>query len=82
MSIAIFVLYYVMQEGAEVLGGAGTIPPILAAWAPNLILGALGIYFFAKAARDRPVAVMERMREGFDALVEKLNPQAGRAEGP
>jgi len=82
VSIMIFVLYYVMQEGAEVLGGAGTIPPILAAWAPNLILGALGIYFFAKAARDRPVAVMERMREGFDALVEKLNPQAGRAEGP
>ncbi|MFC1889105.1 LPS export ABC transporter permease LptF [Thermodesulfobacteriota bacterium] len=82
VSIMIFVLYYVMQEGAEVLGDAGRIPPILAAWAPNLILGAVGAYFFARAARDRPVSVVERMRDGFDTLMEKLKPQAGRIGGP
>jgi len=50
-SAAIVFLYYVLQSSSGALGEAGRINPILAAWLPNTVIGALGLvilYFKAK----------------------------------
>jgi len=49
-AIVVF-LYYVLQSSSGALGEAGRIDPVLAAWLPNVVIGALGIvilYFKAK----------------------------------
>jgi len=45
LSIMIGITYWVMLEFFEQVGGAGKLLPFLAAWAPNLIFGASGLYF-------------------------------------
>ncbi|MSO22903.1 MAG: LPS export ABC transporter permease LptF [Acidobacteria bacterium] len=45
LSIMIGITYWVMLEFFEQMGGAGMLLPFLAAWAPNLIFGASGVYF-------------------------------------
>jgi LPS export ABC transporter permease LptF/LPS export ABC transporter permease LptG len=45
LSIMIGISYWVMLEFFEQVGGAGKLLPFLAAWAPNLIFGASGVYF-------------------------------------
>jgi lipopolysaccharide export system permease protein len=49
-AIVVF-LYYVLQSSSGALGEAGRIDPVLAAWLPNMVIGALGLiilYFKAK----------------------------------
>jgi len=45
LSIMIGITYWVMLEFFDQVGGAGKLLPFLAAWAPNLIFGASGVYF-------------------------------------
>lgn len=45
LSIMIGIAYWVTLEFFEQVGGAGKLMPFLAAWAPNLIFGAGGVYF-------------------------------------
>jgi LPS export ABC transporter permease LptG len=45
LSIMIGITYWVMLEFFEQVGGAGKLLPFLAAWAPNLIFGASGVYY-------------------------------------
>jgi lipopolysaccharide export system permease protein len=50
-SAIIVFLYYVMISSAGAMGEAGRIDPVLAAWLPNMVIGALGLiilYFKAK----------------------------------
>jgi LPS export ABC transporter permease LptG/LPS export ABC transporter permease LptF len=44
LSIMIGIVYWVMLNFFEQIGGAGKLVPVLAAWAPNMIFGASGIY--------------------------------------
>lgn len=50
-SAAIVFLYYVLQSSSGALGEAGRLNPMVAAWLPNIVIGALGLvilYFKAK----------------------------------
>jgi LPS export ABC transporter permease LptG/LPS export ABC transporter permease LptF len=44
LSIMIGIVYWVVLNFFEQIGGAGKLVPFLAAWAPNMIFGASGIY--------------------------------------
>ncbi len=44
LSIMLGIAYWLIQGFFEQVGGAGKLMPFLAAWAPNLIFGASGIY--------------------------------------
>lgn len=46
ISIGIILIYYIFLIGGERFGDAGTIPPWLAAWAGNIVLGLMGIVLF------------------------------------
>jgi LPS export ABC transporter permease LptF/LPS export ABC transporter permease LptG len=47
-AIAIGIVYWAASALFEALGAVGQLPPLLAAWAPDLIFAFLGTYFFLK----------------------------------
>jgi LPS export ABC transporter permease LptF/LPS export ABC transporter permease LptG len=44
VSIVIAIVYWACLSIFEALGNNGLLPPLLAAWAPNLLFGAVGLY--------------------------------------
>lgn len=63
-----FLAYYLLLSAGMVLGEAGRIPPALGMWAPNLIMGGLGIFLLVRTAQDRPVTVFSRITEAVNRL--------------
>lgn len=57
LSLLVFLSYFALMTVAEVVGKKGGLPPILAVWSPNLLLGGLGIMLLVRAARERPAAI-------------------------
>jgi len=51
MSVAIIFLYYILWHALGYWGKAGVLSPLLAAWAPNLIMASLGLYLVWRAGR-------------------------------
>jgi len=56
-AVGLFVVavYYTFQLAGEALGETGKLPPVLAVWTPNILVGSLGVYLFLKAAREKPL---------------------------
>jgi lipopolysaccharide export system permease protein len=53
-----FLVYYLFLIGGEQLGDRGFVSPFWAMWAPNVVLGALGLFLTLYTAREwriRPV---------------------------
>lgn len=50
-----FMLYYLILSIGSVFGENGAYPPIIGMWAPNIIIGAIGLYIFIKAAKEEPM---------------------------
>ncbi|MBO2521848.1 MAG: LptF/LptG family permease [Clostridia bacterium] len=46
MSVIIIFIYYIMMTLGSALGQAGALPPVLAAWIQNIIMGGYGAYCF------------------------------------
>ncbi len=68
-SVGIFIFYYVLLGNGEEAAANGGLPPWLAMWAPNIVLGVLGVLLLWRRNRDRsPMlgAVVDRF--GSDAL--------------
>jgi lipopolysaccharide export system permease protein len=53
----VITIYYVLQLSGEALGETGNVAPALGAWAPNIILGVVGIYMLLMATRERPLRI-------------------------
>jgi lipopolysaccharide export system permease protein len=55
-AVGLFVvtIYYTLQLAGEALGETGKLPPVLAVWAPNILVGSLGAYLFLMAAKEKP----------------------------
>jgi lipopolysaccharide export system permease protein len=54
----IFLIYYVLFSLGKNLGVSGILSPPLAAWFPNIIFGALGVYLLVKTARESPLRIL------------------------
>jgi len=48
LGVAIAVAYWAIAALLEAMGGVGQLPPLLAAWSPDIIFFFLGLYFFFK----------------------------------
>ena len=48
LGVGIGITYWAVSALFEAMGGIGQLPPILAAWSPDLIFFFLGLYFFFK----------------------------------
>jgi lipopolysaccharide export system permease protein len=55
VALVVFVVYYVLMEGAENIANEGMIPPLLAAIVPNFLIGAAGIYILVRSARETQI---------------------------
>ncbi len=53
LSIGVILLYYIMLKNGEEAAALGRIPPWLAMWAPNLLLGIGGAVLAVRRNRDR-----------------------------
>jgi lipopolysaccharide export system permease protein len=59
--VGLFVVmtYYVMQLSGEALGETGRLSPIIGSWAPDIILGGIGILMLRMAADERSIVPFE-----------------------
>jgi|SRR5208282_5220049 len=48
LGIAISIVYWSAARLLEAMGGIGQLPPLLAAWSPDIVFFFLGFYFFFK----------------------------------
>ena len=48
LGVAIGIAYWSLAELLQALGGVGQLPPVLAAWSPDIIFAFLGLYFVFK----------------------------------
>jgi LPS export ABC transporter permease LptF/LPS export ABC transporter permease LptG len=53
--LPIVLFYYVFLSVGETLGDRGRIPPWLAMWGPNLVVGAVGCYLLWASVQERPL---------------------------
>jgi lipopolysaccharide export system permease protein len=53
VSLGIILCYYLLLTVGEALGKKGGLPPALALWLPNLILGSVGFLIFIKTAQEK-----------------------------
>jgi lipopolysaccharide export system permease protein len=67
----VFLLYYVLYCLGKDFGSSGIIPPPLAAWVPNIIFGAVGIYLLVKTARESPLQILSWVDKGMEFLRER-----------
>ena len=65
VALVIFALYYLIMKGGENLAAGGGLPPIVAALAPNIVIGALGAYILTAAAREKNFDIVSRVRRAL-----------------
>jgi lipopolysaccharide export system permease protein len=55
LGLCFFLVYYIFLSAGWVLGEAGICPPIIGMWAPNIVIGASGLYLLILSANERPL---------------------------
>lgn len=53
LALIFFLLYYLLLSAGVVFGEAGIYPPIVGMWAPNLVIGGVGIFLLIRSANER-----------------------------
>ncbi|MEW6298797.1 MAG: LPS export ABC transporter permease LptF [Thermodesulfobacteriota bacterium] len=53
MSLGLIFAYYLLLTTGETLGKKGALPPVIAAWLPNVVLGGVGLALFRIAAQEK-----------------------------
>jgi len=86
VSLAIIMIYYIFITTGERLGDQGDLPPWLAMWAGNIVLGSFGLVMLVLAARERRLRIWERLSGQIVALVRgglgAVMSLAGREKAP
>lgn len=54
VSLAVFLVYYLLLSGAEALGERGRVPIGLALWTPNVLFALIGAGLFFRSANELP----------------------------
>ena len=55
LGIIFFLLYYLILSIGYALGENRFYPPFIGMWAPNLLIGVIGLYLLIRTANERPV---------------------------
>jgi lipopolysaccharide export system permease protein len=53
LGLILFLIYYLMLSAGAAFGEAGIYPPIVGMWAPNLVMGSLGIFLLVRSANEQ-----------------------------
>jgi lipopolysaccharide export system permease protein len=55
MGIFLFLTYYILLSIGWSLGDSGAVPPVIGMWAPNVVLGGIGIYLYVRMLEEQPI---------------------------
>ncbi len=61
LGLIFFLVYYFMLSAGWVLGETGIYPPLIGMWAPNVVMGGIGLFLLIRTARELPLM--------FDSLI-------------
>lgn len=78
-SILILMAYYICSIAFEIFAAQNIVPPLAAAWAPNLIFGGLGVYLLVKTANESPFKPVLWLTGLIDLLQKKWKGLSGNA---
>lgn len=67
-SIAMLLLYYILQVFGKGLGEKNLLSPFMAVWMPNFIFLAAGIYLFVRSANEEQGALFDRISRAISFL--------------
>ena len=68
--LPIVLFYYFGLTLGENIGDHGRIPPWLAMWLPNIIVGGIALYLLRATLKERPIPLVALIQRGFWAAVE------------
>ncbi len=54
LTLGVLFAYYLLLTVGEALGKKEVLPPPIALWLPNIVLGMAGLYLFQRARQERP----------------------------
>ena len=77
--LVVLLAYYALLTVGQALGKKGALPPELAMWLPNLVLGALAAYAFVRKNREAPLPLEDHLGRWLGALRAKLRRQEAPA---
>ena len=72
LGIPVVLAYYMLRTLAETFAFNGTLPPLIASWAPNLILIALAIYLLVKTANESPIAILHWSAQIMESITRSI----------
>jgi len=78
LGLGVILIYYAIFSFAEVLGKGGKVPVAPALWAPNALIGILGLYFFFTTAQEKQI----RMLQWADDLMDRIGLWVRRVFNP
>ena len=67
-----FLVYYTLLSITLNLGEMQNFPIVLGMWTPNILFGILALYMLRKSAQESPIAVVEKVKEWAEAIMEKI----------
>jgi len=73
LGLAFFLIYYLLLSFGLVFGETGAYPPAIGMWAPNYIMGGLGLYLLFRTANERSVKI-----DFLTFVVKKFNAKFSR----
>jgi len=89
IGLSCFLIYYMLISGGMALAGAGICSAGVGMWAPDLIMGGLGIYLMVRTANDRPLDLSGSLAHGvsrafafFSRLLSISGPPDGEKNFP
>jgi lipopolysaccharide export system permease protein len=57
LGVLLFLTYYILLTVAWSFGESGTVPAAVGMWAPNIVMGGIGLYLYFRMLKDRPVGL-------------------------
>ena len=67
-----FLVYYTLLSITLNLGEMQNFPIVLGMWTPNILFGILALYMLRKSAQESPIAVVEKVNEWAEGIMEKI----------
>ena len=71
-------LYYALLTTGKALGEREMLPPLLALWLPNILVGLVAVHFFTKAVRESPPLFEGGLQRISLSLIRSLMPKQRR----
>lgn len=72
LCVGVLLVYYTLFTAGRALGKQDAVPPAVAMWLPNVVLGVLGAYAFLRKNREAPLPLEEALGRLAAALRRRL----------